>query len=165
MVCSALQDINDWIHIDEGMDVFKLHGIGGMVGSFLTGIFASSSVSLLDGSTDAPGGIDGNGAQVARQLADISSIAAYSFTVSLCLLMIMKYLGKFVPFMALRVSEEAELRGIDEDQFFEEEVGDWSLFEHGAVPHHGSKLVSTPPSPPNETVTEKKVTSAEPLDE
>jgi Amt family ammonium transporter len=24
MVCSALQDINDWIHIDEGMDVFKL---------------------------------------------------------------------------------------------------------------------------------------------
>jgi Amt family ammonium transporter len=65
-------------------------GIGGIVGSFLTGIFASSSVSALDGGTLAPGGVDGNGAQVARQLADIASISSYSFTVSLALLIIMK---------------------------------------------------------------------------
>jgi Amt family ammonium transporter len=52
--------------------------------------------------------------------------------------------------MALRVSEDAEVRGMDEDQFFDEEVGDWSLFEHAAIPHQGTaKLVSTPPSPPN----------------
>ena len=43
VVCALLQDINEWLHIDEGMDVFKLHGIGGMVGSFLTGIFASET--------------------------------------------------------------------------------------------------------------------------
>lgn len=160
MVCSSLQNINDWLHIDEGMDVFKLHGIGGIVGSFLTGIFASSPVSSLDGGTLAPGGVDGEGSQIARQLADIASISSYSFTISLCLLIILKYIGKFVPFMALRVSEEAELRGLDEDQFLEEEVGDWSLFEHGAVPHQGSKLISTPPSPPNEV--EKKTAATEP---
>ncbi|KAK5059940.1 hypothetical protein LTR84_009823 [Exophiala bonariae] len=163
MVCSSLKNVNDWIRVDEGMDVFKLHGIGGMVGSFLTGIFASASVSSLDGGTLAPGGIDGDGAQVARQLADIASISAYSFTVSLCLLYIMKFIGKFVPFLALRISEEAELRGIDEDQFMEEEVGDWSLFEHGASLTHGtthdSHLVSSPPSPPPESV-EKKTTSS-----
>jgi ammonia channel protein AmtB len=41
-----MENINDWLHIDEGMDVFKLHGIGGMVGAFLTGIFATSSGRL-----------------------------------------------------------------------------------------------------------------------
>jgi len=47
IICSLLQNLNEWIQIDEGMDVFKLHGIGGMVGSFLTGIFATSSSKLL----------------------------------------------------------------------------------------------------------------------
>ncbi|KAJ0269235.1 hypothetical protein COL922a_014765, partial [Colletotrichum nupharicola] len=40
VVCSLCKNINDWMRVDEGMDVFKLHGLGGMVGSFLTGIFA-----------------------------------------------------------------------------------------------------------------------------
>lgn len=47
VVCCLLEDINDWLHIDEGMDVFKLHGVGGMVGAFLTGIFADQSGELL----------------------------------------------------------------------------------------------------------------------
>jgi len=46
IVFGLLQNLNQWIHIDEGMDLFKLHGIGGMVGSFLTGIFASASSGL-----------------------------------------------------------------------------------------------------------------------
>lgn len=128
-VCSLLQNINDWIHIDEGMDVFKLHGIGGMVGSFLTGIFASSSISMLDGSTAAPGAIDGEGIQVARQLADIAAIASYSFVVSCILLYVLKY----IPGMNLRVSEEAEIVGLDHDQFFEEQIGDWSIGEAAAT--------------------------------
>lgn len=153
MACSSLKNLNKWIRVDEGMDVFKLHGIGGMIGSFLTGLFASSSVSALDGSTLAPGAVDGVGVQVARQLADISSIAAYSFTVSFILLWIMKFIGKYIPFMSLRVSEEAEIRGIDSEEFAEdEEVGDWSMFESPATATQGttheSKLVSTPPSPP-----------------
>lgn len=43
VVCALMENVNDWLRIDEGMDVFKLHGIGGMVGAFLTGIFATSS--------------------------------------------------------------------------------------------------------------------------
>jgi Amt family ammonium transporter len=46
IVCALCQDVNAWLHIDEGLEVFKLHGIGGMVGSFLTGIFATSSSTL-----------------------------------------------------------------------------------------------------------------------
>lgn len=78
---------------------------------------------MLDGSTSAPGGIDGNGLQVALQLADIAAISGYSFAVSCVLLLIMKY----VPGLHLRISDEAEARGLDHDQFFEEQIGDWSL--------------------------------------
>ena len=128
VVCSSLQNLNEWLHIDEGLYVFKLHGVGGMVGSFLTGIFADSAISALDGSTLAPGAWNGVGVQVARQLADISAISAWSFCVSCLLLFAMKY----IPGMHLRISEDAETKGLDHDQFFDEEIGDWSFFHETA---------------------------------
>ena len=125
VVCALLQDINKWINIDDGLEVFKLHAIGGMCGSFLTGIFASESISMLDGFTSAPGGLDGNGIQVGKQLAEITAISAYSFTVSCALLLILKY----IPGMHLRISDESEMNGLDLDQFFDEQIGDWGMFD------------------------------------
>lgn len=126
VVCACLQDINEWLNIDEGLYVFKLHGIGGMMGSFLTGIFADSAISALDGASLYPGGWNGNGIQVGKQFAEITAISSYSFIVSCILLLILKY----IPGMHLRVSEEAEMRGLDLDQFFDEQIGesDWSNF-------------------------------------
>lgn len=125
-VCASVQNVEKWLNIDEGMDVFKLHGIGGMVGSFLTGIFAQSWVASLDGlGTTAPGALDGNGVQVGKQLAEICAISSYSFVVTCVLLLILKY----IPGMHLRVSEEAEMIGLDIDQFVDEQIGDWGLFE------------------------------------
>ncbi len=120
VVCALLQDINKLIRIDEGLDVFKLHGIGGMMGSFLTGIFATASISSLDGATLVSGGIDGNGIQIAKQLAEVTAISAYSFVVSCTLLYVLKY----IPGLHLRVSNEAESMGMDLDQFFDEQIGD-----------------------------------------
>ena len=79
--------------------------IGGMLGSFWTGIFATSSVSSLDGITLAPGGIDGNAIQVGKQFAEITAISSYSFLVSCGLLLILKY----IPGFHLRVTDEAEM--------------------------------------------------------
>ncbi|EFW99832.1 ammonium transporter [Grosmannia clavigera kw1407] len=123
--CALVEDINKWLHIDEGLDVFKLHGIGGMLGSFFTGIFATQTISALDGVSYVKGGIDGNGIQVGKQFAEITAISAYSFVVSYLLLMILKY----IPGMHLRVSDEAEEMGLDMDQFFEEEIGDWEVYD------------------------------------
>ncbi|KAJ5951822.1 Ammonium transporter [Penicillium vulpinum] len=123
IVCALLQDINEWLHIDEGMDVFKLHGIGGMVGAFLTGIFASQSIAALDGVTEARGGIDGNGVQVGKQLAEVCAISAYSFIVSCVLL----YILKFLPGMQLRVHEEVEMIGLDRSHFIDEQIGERAL--------------------------------------
>lgn len=125
IVCALMENVNDWIGIDDGLEVFKLHAIGGMVGSFMTGIFAQSSISALDGISSYPGGIDGNGAQIGRQFAEIGAISAYSFVVTGVLLFILN----FVPGMRLRISEEAEPNGLDFDQLFDEQIGDWSLPE------------------------------------
>lgn len=71
------------------------------------------------------GAIDGNGRQVGLQFADVTSISAYSFVVTCIILFVMKY----IPGMHLRVSDEAEELGLDLDQFFDEEIGDWGLFQ------------------------------------
>lgn len=131
VVCALMRDVDKWLRIDEGMDVFKLHGIGGMVGSFLTGIFAQSWVSALDGASQYSGALDGIGVQVGRQLAEILAISSYSFTVSCILLLALKY----IPFMHLRVDEETEMMGLDLDQFFDEQIGDWSLLHEMQKAH------------------------------
>lgn len=159
VVCASLQNLNEWLRIDEGLYVFKLHGIGGMVGSFLTGIFADQAISALDGGSLYPGGINGVGVQVGKQFAEITAISLYSFGVSCILLLILKY----IPGMHLRVSEEAEMLGLDLDQFFDEQIGDWSAFEpmekitHGAVREQEIRgveagVISSEPSTEREAV-------------
>jgi Amt family ammonium transporter len=151
IACSSLQNINDWLRIDEGMDVFKLHGVGGIVGAFLTGLFASESISALDGASLTGGAIDGNGVQVGKQLAEICAIAGYSFVVSYILLLILKY----VPGMRLRVDEESEMMGLDRAQFFDEQIGDWSIGHGMSSPV--LMAVSKEPSESRDEPEEKKL--------
>ncbi|KAL3424074.1 ammonium transporter [Phlyctema vagabunda] len=139
--CASLRNLNHWLRIDEGLEVFKLHGVGGIIGSILTGIFATSTVSLLDGSSEYSGALDGVGVQVGRQFADVTSISAYSFVVSLVLLYIINY----IPGLKLRVSEEAELKGLDFDQFFDEQIGDYSFLEE--INGKRSEIITAPGTP------------------
>jgi ammonium transporter, Amt family len=152
MVVCCFSNVNEWLHIDDGLEVFKLHGIGGMVGGFLTGIFATSRISSLDGATIASGAIDGNGIQVAKQLAEICAVSAYSFTASVAMLMILKY----IPGMHLRVPDEVEAIGYDMDQFHEETIGEWALWEqdnHGVI--EGVQPSQSPAEQVDHSVSEK----------
>lgn len=91
------------------------------------------------GPYDGLGGMDGVGVQVGRQLAEIVAIASYSFVVS-CILL---YILKFIPGMHLRVSNEAEMLGLDADQFCnDEQIGDWSMFEQHAYEANASSASS-----------------------
>lgn len=98
---------------------------------------------MLDGFTLAPGGIDGNGIQVGKQFAEITAISAYSFLVSCALL----YTLKYIPGMHLRVSDEAEMNGLDLDQFFDEQVGDWGVFDEREARKMATSILThgTPP--------------------
>lgn len=177
-MCALLEDISLWINIDEGMHVFTLHGIGGIVGSLLTGIFASRSgkpllflrvfgapvlsppsssiVSMLDGMTSAPGAVDGNGLQIAKQLADISAISAYSFVVSAVILLIMKHL---IPGLDLRLPESAEISGLDSYEFWVgETTGSWALHGKGLHVLEGVEpSAGSIPPPPAETVQQHRI--------
>jgi len=92
--------------VDDTLDVFPCHGIGGMVGMLMTGIFASKAVN--------PAGADGlfygNPAFFLIQLKAMLIVVAYSFSVSY---IIFKFISFILP---LRVSEEEEELGLDATQ-------------------------------------------------
>jgi len=59
--------------------------------------------------------------------------------------------------MHLCVSDEAETVGLDLDQFFDEQIGDWFLFDHiSGIPPDG-KMISTLVTPPDEGKQDSKV--------
>jgi len=79
---------------DDSLDAFGVHGIGGIVGALLTGVFVSKEISGLDGS-------------VLTQLKGVVTTVVYGFVVSFALL---KIIDKTI---GLRVSEEQEREGLD----------------------------------------------------
>ena len=94
--------------IDDALDVFACHGIGGIWGSIATGIFASAAIN------GASGLIFGNVHQFLAQLAAIGVVVPFAFFGSYGLL---KLVNVFSP---LRVSEEAEDAGLDMSEHGEE---------------------------------------------
>lgn len=100
------------LRVDEGLDIFAIHGVGGYVGDILTGIFADKYVPALDGvSGDSflGGGWNGHWRQVGLQFAGATTCAAWSFFVSLVLLFAISK----IPGMHLRASESVEVLGLD----------------------------------------------------
>jgi Amt family ammonium transporter len=107
--CFAATKLKTKVKFDDAMDVFAVHGVGGMVGSILTGIFADSWVWTLDGSDAAGGWLNANFRQVGLQLAGILAIGGWSFVISYIILTIMDR----IPWIGLRVPPEHESIGTD----------------------------------------------------
>ena len=97
------------MHFDDSLDAFALHGVGGFVGSILTGIFAQKWVAFLDGTIISGGAIEGYGIQIAYQLAGALAISSYSFFGTLIILLVMN----LTPGLHLRLSPVEELMGGD----------------------------------------------------
>lgn len=92
--------------LDDTLDVFPCHGVGGMVGILMTGIFASKTVNGIGDD----GLLYGNTAFFFTQVKALFIAVAYSFTVSLG---IFKLISIMLP---LRVSSEEEELGLDATQ-------------------------------------------------
>jgi Amt family ammonium transporter len=92
--------------LDDTLDVFPCHGLGGMVGMIMTGIFATKNVN--GGGND--GLLYGNPTFFFIQLKALAIVVAYSFIVSL---LIFKFIDIILP---LRVSIEDETVGLDASQ-------------------------------------------------
>jgi Amt family ammonium transporter len=109
--------------LDDTLDVFPCHGIGGMVGMLLTGVFASKAINPLGNN----GLLYGNPLFLLTQLKAMLIVVAYSFTVSF---LIFKLINFIVP---LRVSEEEEEEGLDASQHDESYVQGTLLVTHDVL--------------------------------
>ncbi len=92
--------------LDDTLDVFPCHGIGGMVGMLMTGIFATKAVNAAGND----GLFYGNPAFFLTQLKAMAIAVGYSFGVSF---IIFKFINFILP---LRVSSEEEELGLDATQ-------------------------------------------------
>jgi Amt family ammonium transporter len=96
---------------DDSLDVFAVHGMGGVWGALATGIFASSAISGTSGL------LEGNGAQVLTQLVGIIAVATFAFIVTWIL-------GKLIDVtIGLRVGQKEETVGLDLSQHGERAYG------------------------------------------
>ncbi|EIM21371.1 ammonium transporter [Wallemia mellicola CBS 633.66] len=97
--------------VDDVMDIFACHGLSGMVGTFLTGIFAQASVAYNDAELEIDGGwIDRNFVQLGKQVAWIAVGTAWVFVVTYAIMFVIN----LIPGLRFRVDEEGEIMGLDE---------------------------------------------------
>ena len=89
---------------DDSLDVFGVHGVGGIIGALLTGVLSFGPLSATDA---LPDGSPGSVAQLWIQCQAVAATLIYSGVGTLILLMVTKML------VGLRVGEEEEREGLD----------------------------------------------------
>jgi len=94
------------LKIDDSLDVFPVHGIGGMLGTLLAGVFASTQLGVFSGYGFADG-IDSMGGQVWVQLIGVIATVVFTAVVTF---VILKVIGAV---NGLRVGDEDEIQGLD----------------------------------------------------
>lgn len=92
--------------VDDSLDVFGVHGVGGIIGAIATGIFATTTVN----SAGSDGLLYGNPKQFVTQVIAVVVVAAYSAAITWILL---KLIDKTI---GLRVSQDEEVQGLDQSQ-------------------------------------------------
>ena len=101
----AVAIIKPKLGYDDSLDAFGIHGVGGILGAVLTGIFADPSVNEL-----GKGLLYGNPGQLLTQLIAVGVTIVYSGIVTLIIFMIVKAVT------GVRVETEHEITGLDESQ-------------------------------------------------
>jgi Amt family ammonium transporter len=100
--------IKQKLKIDDSLDVFPVHGVGGILGTLLVGVFSATSLGVFSGFGFADG-IETMGEQVGVQLIGVLSTLAYTAIVTYVLLKIVGLMTS-----GLRVDEETEVNGLDQ---------------------------------------------------
>jgi ammonium transporter, Amt family len=102
----ALELLKQKFQIDDALDVFAVHGIGGIWGSLATGIFADQSINGIG----ADGLLYGNPDQLVKQVVAVAAVAAFAGAASFVILKVIEAV------IGLRVPEADEVLGLDPTQ-------------------------------------------------
>lgn len=110
IICNYVASWRARTKLDDSLDVFAAHGVGGMLGTIAVGFFASTAINAA-----GPNGLFyGNPEQVAIQCLGVAAVAAFAFCGSYVLL---RAINRFVP---LRAGPEEEKQGLDVTEFGEQ---------------------------------------------
>lgn len=116
IACNFSTQIKYLLGIDDSMDTFAEHGVAGIIGLFFNAFLGDSMVINADGSEIGDGGwMNQNWKQLYKQFAYICACFGYVAALTTFLAFVINY----IPGFKLRVSEDAEARGVDEDQIGE----------------------------------------------
>ncbi|MDD5111914.1 MAG: ammonium transporter [Candidatus Altiarchaeota archaeon] len=113
----AVVIMKTWTRIDDALDVFACHGIGGTLGVLLTGVFAQKLINPAG----ADGLLAGSASLMTSQLIAVLAVIAYSFIGTVVILKLIDV------FMGLRVRKEEEVIGLDLVQYGEEAYPDMEI--------------------------------------
>ncbi len=103
LICYFAVVLRNKTMLDDALDVFAVHGVGGIWGAIATGIFAIAAVGGTDGL------LNGNAEQMGTQVIAVGATLVYSLVVSLVILKVLDV----IPGLGLRISERDEDEGLD----------------------------------------------------
>ena len=103
LICFFAVELIHKTSLDDALDVFAVHGVGGIWGAIATGIFAIESIG------GTAGLIEGNPGVMGPQIIAVIVTIAYSLIVTLIILKVLD----IIPGLGLRVTEQEENEGLD----------------------------------------------------
>jgi len=101
-LCYSATLLRERIKVDDALDVFAVHGVGGVFGAIATGVLATSAIQPA-----FKGLIDGNPGQVAIQLAAVGATIAYAVIATFAIVKLVDVI------LGIRISAKDEEIGID----------------------------------------------------
>ena len=107
--------IKHTLKIDDSLDVFPVHGVGGILGTLLVGVFSSTQLGVFSGY----GFGDGNETMLDQLLVQATGVTATIIYTAIVSFVLFKVVSKMTD--GLRVDEEQEIQGLDISQH--EETG------------------------------------------
>lgn len=107
VVCfTATNFLKRVLKIDDSLDVFPVHGVGGILGTLMAGIFASTGLGIFSGQGFADG-ISNMAQQLGVQFVGVISVLVYTAIITFVILKVIDIV------VGLRVSKEDEIQGLD----------------------------------------------------
>ena len=100
-LCYSATLLRERLRIDDALDVFSVHGVGGVFGALATGVFATTAINAF------PGLIDGNPGQLAKQAIAVGATIAYSVVATYVIVKAVQLV------LGLRVPSHEEEVGLD----------------------------------------------------
>lgn len=110
-VCFNAKYVQKWLKIDDALEVWRAHGVGGMTGAILIGLLASPHINA----------VSAGAYQLGVQLFGVALIAVYASAITWLLLKIIDSFG------ILRVSDSIQIDGLDKNLYGEKAFDLWGM--------------------------------------